>query len=183
MANNFQVTQIKARLLQVQKNLPAKLGNEAVNFFRQSFRSQGWNGASFQAWSPRRGKKDKGRGLLIKSGRLRRSIHIARITGNSVVIATDVPYARVHNEGFSGSVNVKSFTRNKYGKVKQGTGKLTKTGKERMQSVTRVTGSGKVKAHTRYMKMPRRQFMGASPFLTNRLTRIIAADIQKALKF
>jgi len=183
MPNQFPFNKVQAALKDAVRRLPAKLGTEAVNFFRHNFRDQGWNGNSFMPWTPRKGGKDKGRGILIKSGRLRRSIRIARVTSGSVVIATDVPYARAHNEGFSGMVHVKAHSRNRYGKEKVGTGKLTKTGKERMRSVTRVTGTGAVGQHNRYMKMPRRQFMGDSPFLNKRLERVIAADIIKALKF
>lgn len=41
----------------------------------------------------------KNRAILVKSGRLRRSLRSRRISFNSIKIYTDVPYASVHNNG------------------------------------------------------------------------------------
>ncbi|SFF31970.1 phage virion morphogenesis protein [Thermoflexibacter ruber] len=41
----------------------------------------------------------QGRGLLIKSGKLRRSIRVASISADTVTIAAKEPYAQIHNEG------------------------------------------------------------------------------------
>ncbi len=56
--------------------LPTKLGAEAVKFSVQRFRSQNWKGNSRQPWKKRKGRTDKGRAVLVKSGRLRRSIRV-----------------------------------------------------------------------------------------------------------
>lgn len=61
------------------------------NFERQAFFSQVWQ----RRKSPIR---DKGRAILTDTGRLRSSIH-SRITSNSVIFYTDLPYVAIHNDG------------------------------------------------------------------------------------
>lgn len=159
-------------------------GAEVVSFANKNFRMQGFQGKSFKPWQQRKGASNsKGRAILIQSGRLRRSIRVLRVTNDSVVVGTDVPYARAHNNGFRGTVSVRGHQRNRYGKKKVGTGTYsTKTRRERQRTVTQVTGSGYVKPHTRTMRLPRRQFIGRSPVLENNVRRVIAAEILKALK-
>ncbi len=76
------------------------IGTAAVNDAKENFRRQGFAGVP---WAHRKtdGRKDKGRAILVKSGHLRNSIRIVSIGSGSVTIGTDVPYARVHNEGES----------------------------------------------------------------------------------
>lgn len=183
MPNIFPLNAVEKHFKQVLQYAPGMLGNDAVNFFLDSFQRQGWLGNSVEPWRQRRGnsKRNKGRAVLVQSGRLRRSIRITGISGGVVTIGTDVPYAKAHNEGFKGVVNVKEHTRNRFGKEKIGSGKFTKNGKERMKTVQRITGSGAVKAHTRKVNLPRRQFMGESPYLTKILQRRLTAELMKGL--
>lgn len=118
--------------------LPLTVGDIAVQFYKVRFRAEGWYDAGFIKWQARspKAKRNKGRAILTNTGRLRRSIHIAKLTSSSVTIGTDVPYARAHNEGFNQLVHVKPHTRGRYAKKKVGTGKLTKTGKQGMKTVT-----------------------------------------------
>lgn len=78
------------------------MGVIAVNHFTNSFREQGFTDEAFTAWKPRkrteRSRLGK-RAILVKSGRLRRSLRSRRKGSLSVVISTDVPYAQVHNDG------------------------------------------------------------------------------------
>lgn len=75
----------------------------AKNHFTNSFREQGFTDESKQAWQPRkradRGRSKGNRAILVKSGRLRRSLRTRRIGSLAGKILTDVPYARVHNDG------------------------------------------------------------------------------------
>lgn len=80
------------------------IGNEAKNFFVASFRKQGFDDRNVQPWKPRKKEgKRKGRAILVDSGDLRRSIVREPVnkTQLSVKISTDLPYAKVHNEGTS----------------------------------------------------------------------------------
>lgn len=102
----------KIQAFQVLKNsLPPELGTEAVNFFQSSFRDQGFKDNALNKWKEvqRRtpGTKtyksaspaDRSRAILVKSGRLKRSIRRGFTSFAKTVIATDVPYAKVHNQG------------------------------------------------------------------------------------
>lgn len=181
---SFNIQKTEQHFRRVLQYAPGMLGNVAVNFFLDRFRYQDWMGASTEPWRQRRAKngRNKGRAILVQSGRLRRSIRITRISGLTVTIGSDVPYARAHNEGFRGTVSVKAHRRNKYGKEKVGSGKFTKAGKERMKTVQRKIGDGMVKAHTRRVNLPRRQFMGASPVLDKMLSRKLQAELMKGLR-
>ena len=84
---------------------------------------------------------------------MRKSIDIDGISARKVAITAGgdrVPYARAHNEEFSGSVVVPSHSR---------------TGRKGKQYV--------VKQHTRKALIPRRQFLGES----RELNRILKKDI------
>jgi phage gpG-like protein len=118
---------------------------------------------------------------LIQAG-LRRSIRITGISAGTVTIGTDVPYAKAHNEGFRGIVNVKAHNRNRYTKTKLGTGKFTKKGTERMKTVQHIGSTGQVKAHTRKVNIKKRQFMGNSPYLEKQLARRLTAELMKGLR-
>lgn len=81
------------------------MGVMAKNHFTANFRKQGFDDETVIPWQPRK-RADSGRsrgvrGILIKSGRLRRSITFRKKGKWSVVIGTDVPYARRHNEGLN----------------------------------------------------------------------------------
>jgi phage gpG-like protein len=81
------------------------IGNEAKNHFVNSFRLQGFEDKTVEKWKPRK-KQDKraGRAILVKSGDLRRSIRREPVNkaAMKVTIATDLVYARIHNEGLMG---------------------------------------------------------------------------------
>lgn len=182
---SFDLHRTAANFRQVLGRAPRLLGNEAVNFFTNSFRQQGWLGNRLERWARRRsnGKRSRGRAILVKSGRLRRGTRITRIEGLTTYIGNDVPYARPHNEGYRGTVNVKAHKRNRYSKRKEGTGVFSvKTKRERQRTVTEATGSSTVKAHSRRMRLPKRQFMGSSPYLQQRLRRLLQAELQRGLK-
>lgn len=86
---------------QLEKAVDA-MGVLAANHFTTSFRNQGFTDESLQAWQPRKRTERSrmgNRAILVKSGRLRRSIRTKRFGLLAVKILTDVPYASVHNNG------------------------------------------------------------------------------------
>jgi phage gpG-like protein len=94
--------QIAQKLKQQLAKLPQEVGNIAVNYFLESFQKEGLEGEP--AWTPRKdgtstGDRTTRRNLLVKTGKLRRSIRIVRLTANSVTIGSDMPYAKIQNEG------------------------------------------------------------------------------------
>jgi len=92
---------IQAFKPQLEKVVDA-MGVLAANHFTTSFRNQGFTDESLQSWQPRKRTERSrmgNRAILVKSGRLRRSIRSKRFGFLSVKILTDVPYASVHNNG------------------------------------------------------------------------------------
>lgn len=170
MNNSNPIKEMERRFRAALTRLPAIAGNEVVNFALDNFKRQSWMGNREERWKPRKNPtkwgqapKRNGRAILMDSGRLRRSIRVIRTTADMVVVGTDVPYARAHNEGVRLGLiqTVKPFKR----KLKNG-------------------GIANVSRHTRRINqnIPRRQFLGNSPYLTDKLKRVANAEIMKAFK-
>jgi phage gpG-like protein len=139
---------------------PRYVGNMAVNFYKDSFKRQGYIDTGFKKWDKRKNDaKGKGRAILVKTGRLRRSIRIIRTGLGYVVVGTDVPYAQIHNEGgvIRTTQSVRSYNRKAH--------KRTWKGKRQNVSAANI-GAHKRKVNT---QITQRQFMGASPFLIRRI--------------
>lgn len=141
-----------------QRKLVSEFGTIAVNFSKERFVKKDWKNQVSEKWTPRK-RHDRG-SLLVKSGRLKRSIRKMSSGLNYVIIGSDVPYAKVHNEGgrTTKTIYVSSHTRTrKAGSRKRNAGGKTKT--------------VKVKSHPRKMRLnlPKRQFMGKSRALELRL--------------
>ena len=86
--------------------LPKIIGNEVVNFSKDTFRQGGFTDAAFNPWKPRKdqSKKNQGRAILVKSGDLRRSIK-KQVSVRKVTISSNLPYAAVHNYGLKAGRN------------------------------------------------------------------------------
>lgn len=172
---------LKAKAKQIENyantRYPSVAGNIALRFINGNFRAQGFQGQSFERW--KKSRKPHGSTLVV-SGALRAGNYYTTQPGQTT-LKNNLPYAKAHNEGFNGTVTIKAHSRNKYSKAKKGTGKFTKTGKERMQTVTFKSGSSQVRAHQRKMNIPKRQFMPThpndSPILNNAIIRQVARDI------
>lgn len=162
---------------------PHMVINKALRFVEGNFRAQGYQGSQFWYWPLRKGEEGKsnGRGLLRKTGRLRRGTrgekapYMARVYNAT-------PYAAAHNRGFEGTVNVRAHTRRKYTAKEVGTGRYTKSGTERTKTVHTLTGTMQVKSHLRKMNIPKRQFMpeslNDSPVLQAAIKREIINQIK-----
>lgn len=155
------ILQIQNDFNQFRKRLPTIIATEAVNFFKLGFRKEAFIGDNgLEKWQPRKypDANKKKRNILVKSGRLRRSVRPTLKTYNRVVIGTDVPYAPIHNQG--GTYNVSQLVRSHSRKTKRG-----------------IT---KVKAHSRKRSAtyPQRKFIGQSKALDKRLNR----QVKKRLK-
>ena len=148
------------KLEKVRHRLPQRAAVVAVNFSKERFVRKNWVDTSPQAW-PKRKRKDRG-SLMIRTGRLKRSIRKLMVTKDYILIGTDVPYAQVHNEG----------------------GSIKKNVPVRRHERKTSRGRAKVKAHSRNvnLKMPQRQFIGNSAILRRRIERLIERDIKRVLK-
>ena len=164
------------RLNRTYKNFPNKAATLAVNFTKERFNAQNWVDNRTEPWKPRKfnkgSKRRRARKILVDKARLLRSVRKVSVTKDSAIIGTDVPYAKIHNDGgkYRGNVTVKEHTR-KRGRRSSRTGRYQ-------------TGKIKVSSHTRKMRwnMPRRQFIGPSAVLDKRIERMMTADINKVLK-
>lgn len=160
---------------------PARAGRIAMRFVNGNFRAGGFQGTSFKKWKPNK----KGTTTLVKTGKLRAATYFTTQPGQ-FTIKNPMPYAILHNEGFKGQASVKAHSRNKYGKAKVGTGKFTKSGKERTRIMTVKVGEKGVKGHSRQINIPQRQFIptvaSPSPILNNAILREVARDIDQIMK-
>lgn len=90
-----------ARIKRLLRRLPRDVGNEALLFFLNLFKKE--ESPDGKPWAPRKvdgdGARSGRRSLLVKSGRLRKSIRLTKVTSNSVSIGTNVPYAKYQNDG------------------------------------------------------------------------------------
>ena len=76
--------------------IPNKAAVIAVNFSKERFVKKNWLDNREHPW--RKTKKRKG-STLIKSGRLKRSIRKVHVGADYAIVGTDVPYARINNDG------------------------------------------------------------------------------------
>lgn len=170
MENKFE--KIYKELKKVYQNIPNKIAVVAQQHFEESFEKRGYNETPFEKWKQRKNpnnKKNKGRAILVQSGRLSKSIRIISVSSTNIKIGTDVPYAKIHNEGGQIEQGAKSDnfirTRNKKGKYKG----------------TRQRQKGEVgksyKART--IVIPKRQFLGEN---NKDLQKKIDDIFEKAIK-
>lgn len=177
---DYNFSRATIRYTEVKKVLPRVLGAVAVNFFKDSFRRQGWRDKSLTKWEPRQ-KLSKGRAILIGRGHLRNSIRVNNANFERIEIGSNLPYATAHNDGFSGTVNIRAHTRAKYAHVEQKY--TTRTGKERKRVVKVEGGRYPVRAHAREMNLPARQFMGDSEVLNMKIDQTIIKAVDTIFDF
>jgi phage gpG-like protein len=170
------VLQTKAREVQNYANsrFPSKAGDLTLRFINGNFRAGGFQGATFKKW-----KKSKGT-TLVKTGALRAATYYTTQNGQ-VTIKNNMPYAKIHNEEFKGTVSIKAHTRNKHRGDILKESYINKKGITATRKIKLTVAEG-VKAHTRKMNIPQRQFMptnqGDSPVLMNAIQREVARDLE-----
>ena len=147
---------LKALPEKILSTAPAIVSETAVEYYKERFAVKGFDGSP---WIPGRPKKSGS--LLVQSGNLMNSIRPAYVGPDKVVISAgnaQVPYAQVHNEGFEGDVAIQSYVRSTKGKANK-------------KKADAGDAPGTVKAHTRHMKIPKRQFMGYSRDMADRIKK------------
>ena len=170
MPNPFEqrFKQMEAKLQSTLATLPAMAGAIVVEHSDQAFVQQGWTDRTLEPWTPRQSEdaKSQGRAILVLTGRLRSSIRVVSTTHDSVTIGTNVPYAKVHNEGFEGAVNISGHVR-----IKPITG----------QKGSFTVKQTKVAAHTKNMRITQRRFLGNSYEQTEKIKKLFTKQIMAAL--
>lgn len=160
---DYSFGRILPKLDAVKSQLPNVMATTALNFFKDSFRRQGWRDKGLQKWAGRKDGSRPGGAILVKRGHLRNSIRKIMASWPRTEVGTNLPYAAAHNQGFKGQVNVKSHTRRKY----------QRSASKRKEA----TGSYTVRAHTRNMNLGQRQFMGDSEMLNKKLDAVITKAV------
>lgn len=164
---------------------------EALEEFDRNFEREAFFN---DKWARRKYNDDESRGLLIKTGNLRRSI-TGRITDrDSVVIETTQPYAKIHNEGgtitvtrkmkkyfwwkyitITGSKRMKAGIpitySERFSRKKDGTLRNTKRNRELTEEAKFYRAMAMKKAGSK-ITIPKRQFIGNHPELEELLKEI-----------
>jgi len=153
----------------------SKVAILAVNFSKERFVQKNWLSNRREPWQ---GRKRPARGsILVKSGRLKRSIRKLAQGNYYVYIGTDVPYAPVHNDGgtINKTVTVRAHTRKKEAR-------RTRDSRGRYEQRGAATNH-QVKSHRRRMNvtMPKRQFLGDSAILNRRIERFLSAELNNEI--
>lgn len=185
MSNNFKTInflQIKDNLL---RDTARIAGVESVKFFKDSFVKGGFTDSSLQKWPDRKSPLG-GKRMMYGRGTLMQSIRKVEESTKRIVIASDVIYSEIHNEGGEIIVTkqMKKYWWAQYykltGKVKQ-----TKSGK-----VSKSASNTQISAKAAYckrmammkegtkIKIPKRQFIGESKTLMNELDKHFAERIE-----
>ena len=170
------ISQVVKDWQNLKPRLPGIAGVEAVNHFKKGFRDQGFTDEGFNAWkelAPETVKK-KGSTILVKTGKTRRAIRILYQSENRVMVGIDeaeIPWAKAHNEGFKGTVNVPAYMRrNRRGD--------THNIKNRRVSSNGITY---VRAHTMKMNLPKRQMVGESAVLNMKVDAKVNRELKNVL--
>lgn len=148
--------ELKQKVKEAMEAVPDLVAELAVDYFKERFRYKEFDGTPWPG--PGNGYKRTNGSLLVDTGHLLNSIRPTEVSAHKVVISAgnqNVLYARAHNEGFSGSVVVKTHER------------TSKKGKQYV-----------VKQHTRKAFLPQRQFMGES----RELNTLLKKDIEQLFK-
>ncbi len=161
------------------KKLPKWAGNATLNFYKDSWRRQGFIDRSFLRWAKRKGNESKkARGVLVKSGALRRSLRMS-VSGTVISIHTDMPYAQGHNEGAKITQTVTPRQRRFFWAMHY---KAKKTKRDKEAGMWKSMAL----ATTININLPKRQFMDIpggklSYFMEQRLALHIESLIRNAL--
>ena len=170
---NEKITLFFSQLELKLNELPLIVGNEVVNYSLEAFDRQAWENAP---WKARQSKKDSGRSILIKSGRLKRSIRIISSSPSSVIVGSDVPYAAIHNNGgiIGRAPRSETFKRPRFLKG-DNKGAFRKFRKEERLISSPVRGLT-FKAYN--INMPQRRYLGITPELKERIRQRVIKELK-----
>lgn len=174
------------------RTLPVKVGNEAINMFKDNFTDGGFFGRQWEQPIRRKlsfnGAKGQYGPLLSGSSHLMRSFDKDTNTPGKVIIKNPVEYAAIHNEGGTITVTakMKRYFMARFIETKGSMG-LTKVRRrlsknQRNQALSREARFYLAMAHKKEgstIRMPKRQFMGNHPVLAKKINDIIYNELKK----
>ncbi|PKO97062.1 MAG: hypothetical protein CVU12_01990 [Bacteroidetes bacterium HGW-Bacteroidetes-7] len=157
----------------LERDLPRIAGKMAVDFYKDSFRNQGFTDKSLEKWKPSKrtlyGNKYAASqyGTLLSSrNELMESITYKAGIG-FVVISSDKEYAQIHNEG--GPVNFNINVTPKMRRFAWAKHYQAEKGSEEAGKWKGMALSKKTSFNIKY-DMPKRQFIGESATLSEKIT-------------
>lgn len=161
------------------KDIRVSLSSEFdKNFERQGFFTTAWP----RLKSPAR----QGGHILVDKGNLRRSI-VAHSDDNSITFSSDLPQAAIHNEGgkIKVTAKMKKYFWHRYYETIGGFGRKKNGEKRNDKKNVRLTEMAEFYQHMALMKVgseitiPKRQFLGTSPELEQKVTDIIQKNLEE----
>jgi phage gpG-like protein len=100
--NKFNIGKIlKAVKKSLNVDIPSIIAKDTKQYFQDNFKKQGFDSGTIEKWQPRKSKKWK-HPILLKTGALKKSIHIRQRNSRRISLVSDLPYSRIHNEGLNG---------------------------------------------------------------------------------
>lgn len=156
------------------KKLPKAAGNTALNLFKDSWRRGGFIDRRLERWPKRKPQAGRNsRALLVKSGALRRSLRM-RAGTDYFEIYSESKYAKAHNEGATITQKVTDRQRRYFWAM------YYKELKYKGASQASVW-KGMALSDTLVIKIPKRQFMGESWLLEQRIVKHLELALEHAL--
>lgn len=155
----------------------------ALNFFKDSFDRQGWLDGSFTPW-PATIMGPGDRNILINSGNLRDSLRVLKSSPLQIVFGTSEPYAGIHNEGGTITINITDKARKFFwamymANVGKG-GVIKQNGSATAASMWKAMALTKKSSIT--IHMPQRQYIGESQTLMKGLNTWLDKKIEEGTK-
>ncbi|MGC4130170.1 MAG: phage virion morphogenesis protein [Bergeyella sp.] len=168
--SKFQLPDFRKLSEGVMKDLPKKVSEEACNFFMASFIKEGFTDTSFIPWVKR--KDDFTHKLLQQSLALKASIKIETATLDKIEISAGngLKYAAIHNEGGTITIKITPKMRKYFWYM------FKKTEDEKWKWMALS------KKDVMTVKIPKRQFIGNSETLNQKLDKIFIDTIYKYFK-
>lgn len=177
-------------LREVNDRLPRTVGITAVNHFRQNFRDSGFRDGGLRPWQ--KTLRQRGTGTDAQYGPLTsRRNHLMRSTSfttapGQVTVENPVPYAALHNEG--GDINTHPRVTDRLRRYAwhmayslagiKGKGSLPKDIPKEAQKWRAVALTKKQKLNV-HARIPKRQFMGDSRELSEKINKLINQSIER----
>lgn len=171
MANKPKTPDFEAMAKEMLKDAPKDIAERARAFFLSSFIREGFTDASFIPW-PKRANPDAGGKILSQSLELKNSIRITEMTMQRIVIKAGegLPYAAIHNNGGRISIPItlkmRKFFWAMYYKTEDNKWKYMALNQKDNMTVD----------------IPKRQFIGNSMTLDNKIDQWMINNILKAEK-
>ena len=165
---NFPTPDFEGVFKKLLQDLPRYVEVTAKDFFVDSFHKQGFTNESFEAWEKRNQPDYRAGGaILTATGALRNSIHTIEANTNNVTIGTYAAYAKIHNEGGIITLPVTKKMKKYFWYMY----KKTEDEKWKWMALT--------KKETLTIKIPKRQFIGESETLMNKLDKMFIDRIKQ----